>query len=283
MSELQGAVSMAAVPVVDGIDLAESPLEFWARLEQNGGVWLRSLAARMAQAGALGSLLRFGCPPADYGGPVSFDCEARNEPGRGGTMFVCWKARHARFEGELAVIACGRYAGHLELRVSYKPLWPVAFMDRVTLQVMAAEAGRALLRRLAAGAAWPFVPSPVEAPATTGNPPQRRRVLIEDEDPAWHQLMAQLCDPEEFEFLSCRGPQLNEGGCPLLSGEPCPKLEWADTVLHSLDRGQAANAAVLAGLKRAWPDGLVAVLDGQPATYCMSRERSRPGDVPPAA
>jgi hypothetical protein len=266
-------VSTAAVPLVDGIDLAEAPLEFWARVGQDGGAWLCSLAARMAQAGALGSLLRFGCPPVDHGRPVIFGFEARNESGRAGNMFLRWKAHHARFEAELEAVACGRYAGRLELRASYKPLWPVAFMDRVTLEEMTVEAGRALLRRLAAPAAWPFVPA-MEPPATTGNPRERRRVLIEDEDPAWHQLMEQLCDPAEYEFVSCRGPDLNEGGCPLLSGEPCPKLEWADTVLHSLNRGRPANVAVLAGLQRKWPDSLVAVLDGEHATYCVTRLRT---------
>jgi hypothetical protein len=261
---------MTAVAVVERMELAESPLEFWARVQKDDGAALRSLAARMAEMGAVGTLMRFGCPPADYDVPVSFDIDVRDNGAGGGTIFVHWDARHARFEGELVATSFGRYASRLELSASYIPVWPVTTLDRVTLQVMAEEAGRALLRRLAAGAVGPFVPLPMEAAAATAGSPERWRVLIEDEDPAWHQLIARLCDPGEYDFMACPGPALAEGGCPLLSGEPCPKLEWADTVLHSLDPAEPANAAVLAGLRRKWADGSLTLIGGEPPTYCFS-------------
>jgi hypothetical protein len=262
-------------------ELAESALEFWARVQKDDGAWLRSLAARMAETGAVGSLLRFGRPPADYGRSVSFDFEVGTGACGGGALFVRWDAHHARFEGDIELIPTGPYACRLRLSASYEPSWPVGHDDRVTLQVMADEAGRAFLRRLAASAAWPAVPLPAESLVTSAGS-ARRRVLIEDEDPAWHQLMVRLCDPGEYEFASCRGPLLTEGGCPVLRGENCPKVEWADTILHSLDRRWPVNAAVLGALKRRWPDGALALIDGEPTTFCLNRRRSWP-PLPPAA
>lgn len=256
--------------VVEEIQLAESPLEFWTRVQKDDGACLRSLGARMAEAGALGSLLRFGRRPADHGRSVSFELEVRTQAGRGGALFVRWIARHARLEGELEVIAAGPYAARLRLTACYEPPRPAVLGDRQTLQAMADEAVRAFLRRLAAGAARPAVPLPADSSAPTAGR-ARRRVLIEDEDPAWHHLMVQLCDAGDYEFASCRGPLLIAGGCPLLRGRPCPKLDWADTILNGLDRCQPANAALLEALKDTWPDSWLTVIDGTPATYCLSR------------
>jgi len=260
--------SGVAIFVVETEPLAESPLEFWIRVQQHDGAWLRSLAARMADAGALGSLLRVGCPPAGARRPVSFDLEARTKGGGGATVLVRWDAGHGRFRGELDVVAAGPSASRLGFSAVYEASWtrPV---DRATLQVMADEAGRAFLHRLAAGAASPVVPVPAGFGAVSG-PSGRRRVLIEDEDPAWPDRIGQLCE-RDYEFTSCRGPLLTEGGCPLLRGEACPKLEWADTVVHSLDRRQPANAALWGRLKWTWPDGSLVAVEGRSPTHCISR------------
>jgi len=253
----------AVLPVVETAALAESPVEFWARLEKDDGAWLRSLAGRMADTGAVGSLLRFACPPADYGYPVSFHTEVRPRPGQSGTVFVRWQARQARFEGELDALPVGPYASRLRLTASYHLAWTPAAVDRVTVQVMADEAGRSFLRRLVGSAVWPLVPPDAGS--------ARRRVLIETEDPAWADVMQQLCDPADFEFASCRGPLLIEAGCPLLRGEPCQKLEGADVILHDLDHCQPANAALLAKLKRQWAGGSMTLIDGEQTAYCLSR------------
>jgi len=258
------------ISVAETAALAESPLEFWARLQKDDGAWLRSLAGRMAETGAVGSLLRFACAPADYGCPVSVHIEVRPRPGRSGTVFVRWQANQARFEGELDALPVGPYASRLRFTASYHLSWSPAAIDRVTVQVMADEAGRAFLRRLVGSAVWPLLPPGAQGPVSAEGS-ARRRILVESGDPVWAVVMEQLCDPADFEFASCRGPLLSQAGCPLLRGEPCQELERADVILHDLDHRQPANAALLAELKRKWADGSMTLIDGERTAYCLSR------------
>jgi len=63
----------------------------------------------------------------------------------------------------------------------------------------------------------------------------RRPVILDiapdPEEAGWEQdLLARL----QGRFVSCVGPDV-EGGCPLLRGERCPKLEKADGILFQLD------------------------------------------------
>lgn len=114
-----------------------------------------------------------------------------------------------------------------------------------------------------------YVPDPSAAAAV-------RRILIEDEDPAWYRLMIELSDPDEYEFVSCRGP-LAPGGCPVLEGESCPKVEWADTILHSLDVREPANRAVLATLRRDWREMPLPACHAGPETHWLDRRKSGAG------
>ena len=246
--------------VADAVELAESPLEIWLRIGSDDGAWLRTLGTRMAEGGPLRNLLRFAQPYDDRGQPIRFDIEVRPQAGQGGAIFVHWDAHYARLEGELEVAPAGPEGSRLHLRASYEPSWAAALGDRHTLQKLADEAVGAFLRQVATS---------LPQPAVAARP--RRRVLIEDEDPAWYDLMVRMADADEYEFASCQGPFLAEGGCPLLQGLPCPKAEWADTILHSLDQRQPANAAVLAALQRRFPDAVLTTLDGEPATYCFTR------------
>ena len=107
----------------------------------------------------------------------------------------------------------------------------------------------------------------------------RQRVLIEDENPAWYRLVTRLVNAEEYEFAYCRGPFLVEGGCPILRGEPCPKVEWADSILHSLDEREPCNVALLEALKRRDPGMVQTTLPGKPTTYCLTRRRAIPAFV----
>ena len=100
-----------------------------------------------------------------------------------------------------------------------------------------------------------------------------RRILIEEEDPAWYRVMVKTSDPEEYEFLSCRGPLLEPGGCPVLQGDQCSNVEWADTILQRLDTREPANRAVLATLKRDWHEMPLPASDAGPSTHWLDRRR----------
>ena len=118
-------------------------------------------------------------------------------------------------------------------------------------------------------------------PEAEGRPSDgRRRVLIEDENPALYHLMIRFCPAGEYEFAACQGPFVVAGGCPVLRGEPCPKVEWADTILNLLDHREPANAALLHALRRRLGDAAATTLDTNPSTYCFTRRNPR---VPAAA
>jgi hypothetical protein len=101
----------------------------------------------------------------------------------------------------------------------------------------------------------------------------RQRILVEDEDPAWHRLVAGLAAVDEYEFDYCRGPLLVEGGCPILQGGACPKMEWADSILYSLDQREPCNAALLEALRGCGAGVIETALSGQPPTICLTRCR----------
>jgi hypothetical protein len=177
-------------------------------------------------------------------------------------MFVVWDAGLARLEGLLEVVPAGQ-AHELRLSASYDPPWAATLI-----------ADRAVLRRIAEAALGDFlltvarsVPGSVDAGAAV----RRRHVLIEDEDPAWQRVMAALADGEDCEFDGCQGPALVPGGCPVLRGDTCPKVDWADTVLHSLDDRRPDNAELLDRLKQHWPGVSATTVPGEPPTHCLTR------------
>jgi hypothetical protein len=265
--------------VGEAVDLGQSPLEFWQWVANDRGAALRALGARMAEAGPLRDLLRFAHPYEDHGHRIGFDIEVRPQSGPGGTILVCWDAHFARLEGELEVASSAAGANQIRLTASYEPAWAAAAVqDRRTLQRLSGRAVRGFLEQVAATAAPGETAEPTRPVPESSVPGTKHRVLIEDEDPAWHQFIVDMADADEYEFASCRGPFLADGGCPVLRGETCPKVEWADTILHSLDRTQPANGALWDALQRRNPDFAPTMLGGQPATFCLTRR-----DMSPAA
>ncbi|MEW6470880.1 MAG: hypothetical protein AB1679_01295 [Actinomycetota bacterium] len=256
--------------VADAVDLVGSPFDFWRWAGNERGADLRVVGMSLAEGGPLRRLLRFAHPYEDRGQPIGFDIEVRPDARPVGTIFLRWEAHFSRFEGELEVIPAGPGLSHLRLTASYEPAWAASLKDRRTLAGLARDAARTVLEQVAA--ATPTVTSPPDGPVlqpATGV--SKHRVLIEDEDPTWHEFLVHMADADEYEFASCRGPFLADGGCPVLRGEPCPKVEWADTVLHSLDPRQPANGAVIDAIRRRYPDFAPTMLGGEPATFCLTR------------
>lgn len=99
------------------------------------------------------------------------------------------------------------------------------------------------------------------------------RIVVEDEDLDWYRMMVSLSDPEEYELVSCRGPLLEPGGCPVLQGGRCSKVDWADAIVHTLDPREPANRAVLAVLKRDWHEMPLPACAGGPSTHWLDRRR----------
>jgi hypothetical protein len=203
------------VYVTKAIELTGSPLEQWRRIATGDGEAVRTVAHRMAtQAGAFRTLLGFR-QPGERPRTVSFDCEMRPLAGPGGAAFVVWDAELARLEGLLEVVPTGT-GQELRLSVSYEPPWAAS-----------ATANRSVLRRMAEAAVEEFlhtVARTVQAPSDT-EATSRRRVLIEDEDLAWHRVIVSLATDEDAEFDGCPGPAFVAGGCPVLRGEVCAKVE----------------------------------------------------------
>jgi bifunctional DNase/RNase/CheY-like chemotaxis protein len=119
----------------------------------------------------------------------------------------------------------------------------------------------------------PSIPTRPRAPANTGGQ-RRERVLVEDPDPAWRDLMAQMLDPEGYEVDTCPGPGGLTEGCPLLAHQPCPKAERADIILNSLPVDNFANAAVLRSQQEIYRDKL-SVLEGEPPAWSTASEAQR--------
>jgi hypothetical protein len=248
--------------VMEAVELVESPLEFWQRIGKNDGAWLRSFATRLAAGdGPLRALLCVMQPALRRGRSIRFDCEVRPLSGPGGAMFVAWDAHLARLEGELEVVPNG-LGNQLRLCASYEPPWAATLTGRSALRPMAEEAVRDFLEQAASAGEQAAIAART-----------RRRVLIEDEDLAWQRLVVELTEAGEFEFDGCRGPLLARGGCPALRGESCPKVEWADVILNSLNGCHPANAKLLETLKQGVPDASLTVIAGEPATHCLTRNR----------
>lgn len=260
--------------VSEAVDLVESPLGFWSWAGRDGAAQLRALGVALAEGRPLRRLLRFAHPYGDRGQPIGFDLEVPPGTGPEGRVFVRWEAHFSRLEGELEAVPAGPGASQLRLTASYEPAWAASLKDRRTLARLACDAARVVLEQVAA-AATPAVMAELTPPVPEPAGVSRHRVLIEDEDPAWHHFLAQMADTDAYEFNSCRGPFLADGGCPVLRGEPCPKVEWADTVLHSLDPRQPANGAVLDAVRRRYPDFVPSMLGGEPATFCLTRTTKR--------
>ena len=247
--------------VTKAIELTGSPLEHWRRIATRDGEALRTAACRMAtQAGSFRTLLGFR-QPGERPRTVNFDCDMRPLAGPGGAVFVVWDAELARLEGLLEVVPTA--TGHeLRLSLSYEPPWAAS-----------ATANQSVLRRMAEAAVEEFlltVTRTVEAPSDT-EATVRRRILIEDEDLAWHRVVVSLAADEDCEFDGCPGPAFVAGGCPVVRGEVCSKVEWADTILHSLDGGHPDNALLLDRLREQWPDGAETMLPADRPTRCLTR------------
>lgn len=98
----------------------------------------------------------------------------------------------------------------------------------------------------------------------------RQRILVEDPDPAWQDLVATLLDPTSYELDFCPGPRHLSGGCPLLGHRPCPKAAWADQILCSLDVNDPENATVVSAHRQFHPDTPVNRLEGDPPRWSTS-------------
>jgi hypothetical protein len=107
---------------------------------------------------------------------------------------------------------------------------------------------------------------PSRAWYSPGRPGRRPRVLIEDDDPALAVSDFSRFAQAGFDVAYCSGPASAPGDCPVLQGRRCNLLAGADAVLHRLDPGWGAAAAI----RRLYPGMTVVVpqepgADGQPA------------------
>ena len=103
------------------------------------------------------------------------------------------------------------------------------------------------------------------------NPRRRRRVLIEDPDPAWRRMMERALPDHDVVF--CGGPGQLAGGCRLIEQRNCPLVESADVVLNSLNLDESENRAVLATLRTSYPRtpvvALVSPREGREHPSCL--------------
>lgn len=102
---------------------------------------------------------------------------------------------------------------------------------------------------------------------------RRQRVLVEDPDPDWQDLVTHLLDPTCYELDFCPGPRHLSGGCPLVGHRPCPKAAWADVILCSLDISDPDNAMVISALREAHPATPVNLLEGDPPRWSTGQAR----------
>ena len=247
--------------VTTAIEMTGSPLEHWRRIATRDGEALRTVARRVAtQAGAFRTLLGFR-QPGERPRAVTFDCEMRPLVEPGGAVFMVWDAGLARLEGVLEVVPTGT-TYELRLSASYDPPWGAS-----------ATTDRSVLLRMAEAAVEDFLHT-VERTVLTSSDTERtvqRRVLVEDEDLAWHRVLASLATDEDTEFDGCPGPAFVAGGCPVLRGEACSKVEWANTIFHSLDGDRPDNALLLERLRNQWPDAAATMLPADRPTHCLIR------------
>lgn len=82
---------------------------------------------------------------------------------------------------------------------------------------------------------------------------RRERILVEDPDQRWQRLVGNVLDPDCFEVTVCPGPLDLAEGCPLLANHPCPKAEWADTILCGLRLDYPENERLSRRLHELYP------------------------------
>lgn len=97
-----------------------------------------------------------------------------------------------------------------------------------------------------------------------------KRVLVEGADLAWQRFLAALLDPEDYVLDFCPGPYAIPGGCPLMGGFPCPRVDWADIVLSALDPDDPLEGRILKALPESRPGMSLIVLDADPPVVCRS-------------
>ena len=246
--------------IVESVELSESPLRCWQRIAGDGGAALRDLGRQLpAEAGPFRTLLGFRPPAEQRERPVTFDCEVDPFAGPAGAVSILWDAGRARLEGRLEIVPDGAVT-EVRVNAAYEPPLGATLV-----------AGRAVLRRMVHRALQDFIHRAVAGDRNAAGD-ERRRLLIEDEDPAWHRVIVGLAGSDEWEFDGCAGPARAPGGCPVLRGDVCPKVEWADVILNSLDGDCPDNAALLVRLQDAWPDAAVKLVPSSPVTHCLIRE-----------
>jgi len=247
------------VYVVEAVELNESPLRCWQRIARDDGAVLRSLGTRLAaEAGALRTLLGFRQPTEAGGRPVAFDCDLDPEAPPGGAATVLWTAGAARLEGRLEVVPDGTVT-ELRLSAAYEPPWGATLVaGRVALRRVVSRGLRDMLERLVAD--------------DDRHSDGRRRVLLEDADPVWQRIVVGLVEGDEWEFDGCGGPARAPGGCPVLRGESCAKVDAADVIVHSLDGAERVNAVLREALLELWPDAAVTPVPGERPASCLIRD-----------
>ena len=82
----------------------------------------------------------------------------------------------------------------------------------------------------------------------------RRRVLVEESDPAMRGAITRLLDDAGFEAIGCGGPEDHPGKrCPLDSGYGCDAAAGTDVIFFSFRLANPENQKILKDLKRLHP------------------------------
>lgn len=81
------------------------------------------------------------------------------------------------------------------------------------------------------------------------------RVVVEECDPRLRDIAGSHLRRSGFEVALCGGPErLSRRRCPVEEGGGCPAIDGADVVVSSLRRDTPRHVAVVAGLRRRYPD-----------------------------
>jgi CheY-like chemotaxis protein len=94
----------------------------------------------------------------------------------------------------------------------------------------------------------------------------RPRVLVEDPDPAWQQVVREFL-AASCNLAFCTGPERLPGGCSLVEQGRCPLAEAADLILTSLNLDRVENREVVSTLPRFCP--------GVPVIALVSKREAR--------
>jgi DNA-binding NtrC family response regulator len=102
-------------------------------------------------------------------------------------------------------------------------------------------------------------------PPTWGAPGTKPRIVIENADPAERWVEDRILADAGYEVVTCAGPDTpRTGPCPLVVGADCPGIAGADVVVSSLRVEKDAGRAVLAGIRKRYPD-MPIIVDAPPA------------------